>query len=256
MPRHKIPKQRVVDNIRDDIYWCDPGLSKATPTAKCLPCPPAFQVPVEALIGEVTWKAAAFEQAELRARMAEQRCKQLESMLEMGQKPMPAGLSMQTVMNRDAFAFTEASQVSSRMRVEDPPPRHEQPRQQVDGRAGKRHGYGRIPPPSRGSKNHMLKQCRPCRRLFTPGGCPDGALCNFCHYAHDVKDNKSEESRDSRDVSTADSENQEETPQEKRQYDLFESPTPSQPDDPWYVVPTMNTPWYVSAKPPGLEMMQ
>jgi hypothetical protein len=255
MPRHKIPKQRVVDNIRDDIYWCDPGLSKAA-MAKGLPCPPvppSFQV--EALIGEVTWKAAAFEQAELRARMAEQRCKQLESMLELGQPPMHQP-PMQAVLCRDPFAFTDPSQVSSRMRVEDPPPppRREHERPQADGKGGKRHGYGRIPPPSRGSKNHMLKQCRPCRRLFTPGGCPDGALCNFCHYAHDVKDNKSEESRESRDVSTCDSENQEDAPQEKKQDDLFESPTPSQADDPWYIVPTMMSPWYVSATPPGLDM--
>mmetsp|Transcript_116072 Transcript_116072/g.211160 ORF Transcript_116072/g.211160 Transcript_116072/m.211160 type:complete len:369 (-) Transcript_116072:90-1196(-) len=37
---------------------------------------------------------------------------------------------------------------------------------------------------SRGSKNHALSRCRPCQFVFTPQGCPDGALCNFCHYPH------------------------------------------------------------------------
>eukprot|EP00811_Abedinium_folium_P027384 NODE_4146_length_1930_cov_8.556295.p1 GENE.NODE_4146_length_1930_cov_8.556295~~NODE_4146_length_1930_cov_8.556295.p1 ORF type:complete len:508 (+),score=15.58 NODE_4146_length_1930_cov_8.556295:127-1650(+) len=41
-------------------------------------------------------------------------------------------------------------------------------------------------PPSRGSKNHAIGQCRPCRNFFKPGGCAQGAMCNFCHNSHDV----------------------------------------------------------------------
>lgn len=39
--------------------------------------------------------------------------------------------------------------------------------------------------PSRGSKNHAMNQCRPCKNFSTPQGCSDGVLCNFCHYDHD-----------------------------------------------------------------------
>mmetsp|Transcript_23230 Transcript_23230/g.37159 ORF Transcript_23230/g.37159 Transcript_23230/m.37159 type:complete len:248 (+) Transcript_23230:58-801(+) len=246
MPRHRIPKQRVADHIGDDLYLCDPGLPKVTATP-ILPCPPALNpsFQVEAFFGEVS--AAAFEQAQLRAQMAEERCKQLESMLEFGQAPM------QAVLCQNPFVADTTHLVA-------PPPApvdSHAPRErlQADGkghvdRHGKRHGYGRIPPPSRGSKNHNFKQCRPCRRLFTPGGCPEGALCNFCHYAHDIKDNKSDGSRESRDVSTTDSEHQDEAPQEKKNYDLFEGG--SQTDTPWYIVPTMKEPWYVASAPPGL----
>mmetsp|Transcript_38865 Transcript_38865/g.61415 ORF Transcript_38865/g.61415 Transcript_38865/m.61415 type:complete len:425 (-) Transcript_38865:135-1409(-) len=39
--------------------------------------------------------------------------------------------------------------------------------------------------PSRGSKNHHLGQCRPCRAFMTSEGCSMGPLCNFCHFEHD-----------------------------------------------------------------------
>lgn len=39
--------------------------------------------------------------------------------------------------------------------------------------------------PSRGSKNHDLRMCRPCRNFNSPEGCSEGALCNFCHCEHD-----------------------------------------------------------------------
>jgi len=37
---------------------------------------------------------------------------------------------------------------------------------------------------SRGSKNHNLGQCRPCKAFNTQQGCAEGAACNFCHCAH------------------------------------------------------------------------
>lgn len=42
-----------------------------------------------------------------------------------------------------------------------------------------------LPPLSRGSKNHDIGQCRPCRHFATPQGCAEGAGCNFCHHEHD-----------------------------------------------------------------------
>jgi len=38
---------------------------------------------------------------------------------------------------------------------------------------------------SRGSKNHYLGQCRPCKAFNAPHGCEEGAACNFCHCKHD-----------------------------------------------------------------------
>jgi hypothetical protein len=38
---------------------------------------------------------------------------------------------------------------------------------------------------SRGSKNHAIGQCRPCRSINTPGGCAAGFMCNFCHCPHE-----------------------------------------------------------------------
>jgi len=38
---------------------------------------------------------------------------------------------------------------------------------------------------SRGSKNHYLGKCRPCRAFNTPQGCTEGGACNFCHCKHD-----------------------------------------------------------------------
>lgn len=39
--------------------------------------------------------------------------------------------------------------------------------------------------PSRGSKNHHLGMCRPCKNFSTPKGCSAGSRCNFCHFTHD-----------------------------------------------------------------------
>jgi hypothetical protein len=39
--------------------------------------------------------------------------------------------------------------------------------------------------PSRGSKNHELRQCRPCKDFNSPKGCTEGVMCNFCHFQHD-----------------------------------------------------------------------
>jgi len=41
--------------------------------------------------------------------------------------------------------------------------------------------------PSRGSKNHVRGQCRPCIYFNTAKGCPNGILCNFCHCDHREK---------------------------------------------------------------------
>lgn len=38
---------------------------------------------------------------------------------------------------------------------------------------------------SRGSKNHALGMCRPCRSFNSPEGCSKGVGCNFCHCPHD-----------------------------------------------------------------------
>jgi len=38
--------------------------------------------------------------------------------------------------------------------------------------------------PSRGSKNHAVHKCRPCKYVNTRAGCPHGVLCNFCHFPH------------------------------------------------------------------------
>jgi len=38
---------------------------------------------------------------------------------------------------------------------------------------------------SRGSKNHALGMCRPCRSFNSPEGCSKGVSCNFCHCPHD-----------------------------------------------------------------------
>eukprot|EP00747_Dinoflagellata_sp_TGD_P216767 gnl/TRDRNA2_/TRDRNA2_89260_c0_seq2.p1 gnl/TRDRNA2_/TRDRNA2_89260_c0~~gnl/TRDRNA2_/TRDRNA2_89260_c0_seq2.p1 ORF type:complete len:274 (+),score=52.82 gnl/TRDRNA2_/TRDRNA2_89260_c0_seq2:33-854(+) len=40
------------------------------------------------------------------------------------------------------------------------------------------------PLPTRGSKNHASGHCRPCKKAFTPEGCPAGEKCNFCHFSH------------------------------------------------------------------------
>jgi len=40
--------------------------------------------------------------------------------------------------------------------------------------------------PSRGSKNHHLGQCRPCRMHLSARGCKDGVNCNFCHSDHNT----------------------------------------------------------------------
>lgn len=39
--------------------------------------------------------------------------------------------------------------------------------------------------PSRGSKNHFLGKCRPCKTFQMSGECIHGVLCNFCHMPHD-----------------------------------------------------------------------
>lgn len=38
---------------------------------------------------------------------------------------------------------------------------------------------------SRGSKNHYLGKCRPCKAFNSPQGCAEGGACNFCHCRHD-----------------------------------------------------------------------
>mmetsp|Transcript_83777 Transcript_83777/g.130709 ORF Transcript_83777/g.130709 Transcript_83777/m.130709 type:complete len:264 (+) Transcript_83777:68-859(+) len=38
--------------------------------------------------------------------------------------------------------------------------------------------------PSRGSKNHCLGKCRPCKFVQAGKECPHGVLCNFCHAPH------------------------------------------------------------------------
>jgi hypothetical protein len=38
--------------------------------------------------------------------------------------------------------------------------------------------------PSRGSKNHCIGKCRPCKHVQTGRKCAHGVLCNFCHMPH------------------------------------------------------------------------
>lgn len=45
-------------------------------------------------------------------------------------------------------------------------------------------------PPSVGSALHGVGSCKPCRLIFTPPGCQQGALCEFCHYRHSRKNTR------------------------------------------------------------------
>jgi len=52
------------------------------------------------------------------------------------------------------------------------------------------------PIPSRGSKNHKIGLCRPCKLHFTPNGCTQGSKCNFCHFPHQQTSSMSRSQRE------------------------------------------------------------